>query len=84
MPVVGIFDRYLQRLSFNVKSKSIIKNIKQELEIQGIKMKIKMLMKLSTFENLVSRGETVRKFPNTTKKDATNFKIRVEKTYFLL
>ena len=54
MPEGGIFDKYWQRLSFNVKSKSIIKKIKQELAIQGRKMKIKILMKVSTFENLVS------------------------------
>ena len=71
-------------MSFNVKSKSIIKDMKQELEIQGRKMKIKILMKLSTFENLVSWGERVRKFPKTTKKVAKNFKIKVVITYFFL
>ena len=84
MPEDGVFDKYWQRLSFNVKSKIIIKNTRQELEIQGRKMKIKILMKLSTFENLVRWGETVRKFPRTTKNVAKNFTIKVEKRYFFL
>ena len=46
-------------------------------------MKIKILMNFSTFENFAICGETVRKFPRTTKNDAKNFKIKVKITYFL-